>query len=509
MGRKRSPPSASSSSTTTSSSSTSGSSSSNSRSSPSSTSSWSSPRSSSPEKRSRSPSSSSSSLRSRSSDGKRNSRRAQKTRPPKSRRYPDERRQFERRRSRSPRSSPPRHDVRRSGRSAHAFEDNRRGGGGGGRKRSPDERDKNRGSFGRQNSEDREGRARQGRRSSRDRNLRSRNDGKFNGERGRADRTGDDRTHTRRGNPSRNREEGNRNDGDGRRKDVAKSREKEMERSDCGRVRHEVGEGKNSDHGGKRRSREVSFKLEREENDPKRRRTNDETPRNRRGASNDVTDAPGGADGDVAGNERKRGRDSRRSREEAVHGTKERDAEKSDALESSRWGAKQNRKQEESKPVEDAGPNFGLSGKLAEESRKVKGVVMKFTEPPEARKPDLRWRLYIFKGGEVVGEPIPIHRQSYYLFGRDRTVTDIPTDHPSCSKQHSVLQFRCVEVESAEGLTTEAIKPYLMDLESVNGTFINRERVEAHRYYELMEQDTVRFGLSSREYVLLHEGSVG
>jgi hypothetical protein len=31
-------------------------------------------------------------------------------------------------------------------------------------------------------------------------------------------------------------------------------------------------------------------------------------------------------------------------------------------------------------------------------------------------------------------------RQSMYLFGRERRVADIPTDHPSCSKQHAVIQ---------------------------------------------------------------------
>lgn len=112
-------------------------------------------------------------------------------------------------------------------------------------------------------------------------------------------------------------------------------------------------------------------------------------------------------------------------------------------LESSRWGSGP-RRNTGSKDAGDGAPNFGLSGKLAEESRKVKGVVLKFTEPPEARKPDMRWRLYIFKGGDSVGEPIPIHRQSCYLFGRDRGIADIPTDHPSCSKQHSALQFRWV-----------------------------------------------------------------
>lgn len=35
-------------------------------------------------------------------------------------------------------------------------------------------------------------------------------------------------------------------------------------------------------------------------------------------------------------------------------------------------------------------------------------------------------------------------RQSCYLLGRDRTAADIPVEHPSCSKQHAVIQFRLV-----------------------------------------------------------------
>jgi hypothetical protein len=33
-----------------------------------------------------------------------------------------------------------------------------------------------------------------------------------------------------------------------------------------------------------------------------------------------------------------------------------------------------------------------------------------------------------------------------YLFGRERKVADVPTDHPSCSKQHAVLQYRYATV---------------------------------------------------------------
>ena len=49
------------------------------------------------------------------------------------------------------------------------------------------------------------------------------------------------------------------------------------------------------------------------------------------------------------------------------------------------------------------------------------------------------------------------------------------------------------------------MRPYLIDLNSTNGTFLNQERIDAQRYYELREKDCVRFGSSSREYVVLKE----
>ncbi|KAK4751771.1 hypothetical protein SAY87_020569 [Trapa incisa] len=152
-------------------------------------------------------------------------------------------------------------------------------------------------------------------------------------------------------------------------------------------------------------------------------------------------------------------------------------------------------------------PTFELSGKLADETNRVRGVTLLFTEPPDARKPNIRWRLYVFKGGEVLNEPLYIHRQSCYLFGRERRVADVPTDHPSCSKQHAVIQFRQVEKEQPDGTLSRQIRPYLMDLGSTNKTFLNDNPIEPQRYYELFEKDTIKFGNSSREYVLLHENS--
>jgi hypothetical protein len=45
-------------------------------------------------------------------------------------------------------------------------------------------------------------------------------------------------------------------------------------------------------------------------------------------------------------------------------------------------------------------------------------------------------------------------------------------------------------------MMSKQVRPYLMDLGSTNGTFINENRIEPSRYYELFEKDTIKFGNS-------------
>ncbi|KAJ2265790.1 Smad nuclear-interacting protein 1, partial [Coemansia sp. RSA 370] len=117
-------------------------------------------------------------------------------------------------------------------------------------------------------------------------------------------------------------------------------------------------------------------------------------------------------------------------------------------------------------------------------------------EPAEARRPSgARWRIYVFKDGKDIDMHY-VDSASAFLFGRDRKVADIPTDHPSCSSQHAVLQYR---------RTAEAVKPYLIDLASTNGTFLNGRRIPEQRFVELRSEDVIKLGFSSREFVLLQE----
>lgn len=149
----------------------------------------------------------------------------------------------------------------------------------------------------------------------------------------------------------------------------------------------------------------------------------------------------------------------------------------------------------DNQPTGSAGPNFGLSGALAKDTNTFKGIVIKYNEPADSHKPDQRWLLYPFKGSESL-DPIPIYRQSAYLLGRDRTIADISVDHPSCSKQHAVIQFRKVK---------GVIHPYIIDLDSANNTKLNDETIEPRRYYQLLVKDVLKFGFSTREYVVMNE----
>ena len=116
------------------------------------------------------------------------------------------------------------------------------------------------------------------------------------------------------------------------------------------------------------------------------------------------------------------------------------------------WG-NQAKEEELAQPAADAvaeedkvKADFGLSGALAKDKNTgnmYNGVVLKWTEPLDSARPTKKWRLYVFKSGEVV-ETLHLHRQNAYLFGRDTRIADVILQHESCSKQHAVLQVLIV-----------------------------------------------------------------
>ena len=47
------------------------------------------------------------------------------------------------------------------------------------------------------------------------------------------------------------------------------------------------------------------------------------------------------------------------------------------------------------------------------------------------------------------------------------------------------------------------MKPYIIDLESSNGTLLNGDKIVASRYVEIQNGDVLKFGYSEREYVVV------
>jgi len=163
--------------------------------------------------------------------------------------------------------------------------------------------------------------------------------------------------------------------------------------------------------------------------------------------------------------------------------------------------------EEPEKPKEK--PNYGSTGVLAAMSNSVAqadgtSITLKYHEPSEARKPPPRdqWKLYVFKGSDIV-DTIDLGLKSCWLVGRDAAVVDLLAEHPSISKQHAVVQFRYTEKRNEFGDRIGKVKPYLLDLESANGTSLNDSRIPDSRYLELRDKDMVRFGDSTREYVVM------
>ncbi|KAI4655588.1 hypothetical protein J4E93_000302 [Alternaria ventricosa] len=161
-------------------------------------------------------------------------------------------------------------------------------------------------------------------------------------------------------------------------------------------------------------------------------------------------------------------------------------------------------------PPDKEKPNFKPTGALAKAANRVEGtkISLKYHEPPEARKPPASqpWRIFVFKGDDVL-ETIELWNKSCWLLGRSREVADYVLDHPSSSGQHAVIQFRYIQktVEDEFGVKSHKgkVKPYIIDLESSNGTELNGEDLEASRYFELRDKDILKFGGSEREYVVM------
>ena len=106
--------------------------------------------------------------------------------------------------------------------------------------------------------------------------------------------------------------------------------------------------------------------------------------------------------------------------------------------------------------------------------------------------------LEVMKNG-VILEEVELKGRDHFVIGRQNdSFVHILSEHPSISRYHAVLQLK---------QTTGQL--YLYDLGSTWGSFVNTQRIQQKVYTELHSGDLLRFGESTRTYIVQTEnGSV-
>lgn len=109
--------------------------------------------------------------------------------------------------------------------------------------------------------------------------------------------------------------------------------------------------------------------------------------------------------------------------------------------------------------------------------------------PPEwSSQPLYPYSLEVIKEGTVIGT-IDLSPKAYFIAGRQPDVCDIELEHPSISRQHAVFQH------SSSGMK-------LLDWNSAQGTFVNKNKIEPGVYIDLHVGDVIKFAMSTRLYVV-------
>lgn len=147
-----------------------------------------------------------------------------------------------------------------------------------------------------------------------------------------------------------------------------------------------------------------------------------------------------------------------------------------------------------------------------------------YIEPKWSKKPadEDKYHFEILKNGTIVKTVNDLQSQAYWLLGKVPIDNDIVMAHPTVSRYHAVLQYRPdvpanlnandsdSDDEDSGSLSVAAPqkKPqvekgwYLYDLNSTHGTFLNKMRVPPKTYVRLRVGYMIKFGGSTRSYIL-------
>lgn len=137
--------------------------------------------------------------------------------------------------------------------------------------------------------------------------------------------------------------------------------------------------------------------------------------------------------------------------------------------------------------TKEAAPPAKKTRLSRDEIKKKLRSIKSFKPPRWAAKPKNRLKLVVHRGEELIKE-LPIHKKSFYTFGRNGAAADIVLDHKSISRVHAVL------VHHKNGTVV------IIDLGSAHGTRVQKKRLARKKPLTIEFGHIIRFGESSRTY---------
>ena len=165
--------------------------------------------------------------------------------------------------------------------------------------------------------------------------------------------------------------------------------------------------------------------------------------------------------------------------------------------------------EEEEEIIEKEKPNFEPSGILQKDLQDEYNasmnnkVAINYKPPSDSIIPEEIWFLFKFlKDKKEADETYKLVGKEFFLIGKDNRICDIHIKQKNISRQHAVIQFRKIAKNNKDGNSVSII-PYLIDLNSTNGTYLNGDKIDNSKYYELMDKDNLNFGDKKIDFVLM------
>lgn len=130
----------------------------------------------------------------------------------------------------------------------------------------------------------------------------------------------------------------------------------------------------------------------------------------------------------------------------------------------------------------------------SDESDEKKDSILDYMEPSWTGIPEDVYKMEIIKSG-VLLKTLDLSSKSYHVIGKSLSC-DVCMTHDTISPFHAILQYRKTsDFENEKGM-------YIYDLDSMNGTFLNGNRIIPNIYIPLHGGYIITFGDSPRKYIL-------